>query len=123
MSKAEEKNLYRELILATPEDSYLRTVLQDSQGFIFGNIDNDIAWPVYERSRIIDQDIRTSTETLKSLKEQITAARKELAKAEAEVRYAKQSQARVLSDTQEFLDKIETAQRSTRFAIREMNGK
>jgi hypothetical protein len=121
MSKAEEKELYREFILATPEDSYLRTVLKDSQSFVFGNIDNDIAWPVYEQARLIDQEIRSATLEYKAIKEKVTAARKELETVQREVRYAKQDHARVLSDTKTFLDKIDDARLATHRAIRELN--
>ena len=106
MSKAGEKNLYREFILATPEDSYLRDVLTDSRDFVFGNIDNDIAWPMSEHARQYDRDVRDSLEKLKKLKAEIRGAKAELNKVEGEVRYAKRQNARVLDTTRKFLDSI-----------------
>jgi len=112
MSKADEKKLYREFILATPESSYLRTVLNDSREFVFGNIDNDIAWPVWKRSRQIDRDIAKSKKELTALKTSAREAKEELLRIQREAREARREHDAVLRTTEHFLDSIAEETRS-----------
>lgn len=116
--KAGEKKLYRELVLATPEDSYLRTVLNESREFIFGNIDNDIAWPVQERVRYVDANIEASKAKLAELKSQIAASEKHLKSVRSETYREESRFHETVSKTTEFLESIESVKSCLRAATR-----
>lgn len=78
MDKASEKELYESFVDACPRDSYLRDVLTESRDFVFGNIDNDVSWPLYETARGLSRDIAESEERLAALKQKLEAAESDL---------------------------------------------
>jgi septal ring factor EnvC (AmiA/AmiB activator) len=118
-NKAGEKTLYRELILATPEDSYLRTVLTKSLGFVFGNIDNDVTWPLQEQCRYIEQNIDGAKTQLAKLKTEIAAQEAALKRLDREVNFAKRERCETLQAANKFLTAIEDQARSIRSELRD----
>ena len=106
MSKAEEKNLYRQFILATPEDSYLRGVLVGSRDFIFNNIDCDVVWPVYEQVRQTDKWIRELEARRKKVATDLHELEERKRKLVNEIKYLESDRNQCLLKTREFLDSI-----------------
>lgn len=120
LDKAGEKELYRQFILATPVDSYLRTVLTDSRDFIFNNMDADLAWPVQERVTIIDRAIEDSKAKLADVSRKICDAKEELNEVKREIRWRHQEFLDLVEKSRQFLESIDAERRAVNNAVQKV---
>ena len=109
MNKASEKELYESFVDACPRESYLRDVLTQSRDFVFGNIDNDIAWPLYETARVLSREIAEGEAKLTAVKQELAAAVADLRTLQHQKNQAEFERRAAATQTAEWLDAMSEA--------------